>query len=278
MNTKIDFSAKRMLQVAKHDFANEYRSYLLIFITMFVTLLASLLFFIWTGRYDGFPVIAKRFCISAWIIIGWGSCLYTLTTMMRPMRTKEERIAYLMLPATAAEKFVFRLLLVTVGYWLASFVTLLAVDVCYQLFVVASGWDASMQGSLTMLLFHGSASLIVAGDSSSVMSFDISMLWGVSSSLCSIAFWIFGSCLWYRHTVRNTLATQVALTFILLIVLSSLVVSFGERLGIFFMENGNAIFAIWSAVNIIATLLLLWGAYRLFAKAQIVSRYKFILR
>ncbi len=113
MSTNNSFSLSRLALVMKRDFVENWKSNLYTFIGIFLAFLFVYLVFMAdeNGSSKGFSKdLAGAFAgISSFLLV------YYASEIMKNMRTKEQRLSYLMLPATPLEKFVSRALFVTVG-------------------------------------------------------------------------------------------------------------------------------------------------------------------
>ena len=132
MKTMHTFNFSRLLQVMKWDILGNKKRILSQFFLLygaFVVINLSLLGG-FSSNYD-----PKAFEQFVFILFGFSAfvstwCLLASASMMNEIQnTKEKRTAYLMLPATHAEKFVSRALQVTVGMILALFVAWILADI-----------------------------------------------------------------------------------------------------------------------------------------------------
>ena len=122
MNTNRYFSFSRLTFVMKRDLMENWKTNLYTFLGLFLAFLGVYLFQMYDYiDYDGVPnafQTVERYIshhTGAFSVIT--SCLlfYFASDSMRNMRNKEQRLAYLMLPATKLEKFISRGLYVTLG-------------------------------------------------------------------------------------------------------------------------------------------------------------------
>ena len=117
MNTNNYFSFSRLGLVMKRDFVENWKTNLYVFLGIFLAFLSVYLFNML--EYESRPSKGITFYVfdhaEGFMVIFIFLLLYFASITTNNMRTKEARIAYLMLPATSLEKFVSRVLYATVG-------------------------------------------------------------------------------------------------------------------------------------------------------------------
>ena len=117
MNTNNCFSFSRLGLVMKRDFIENWKTNLYVFLGTSLAFLSVYLFNM--IEYESRPSKGTTFYVfdhtEGFMVIFIFLLLYFASITMNNMRTKEARIAYLMLPATSLEKFVSRVLYATVG-------------------------------------------------------------------------------------------------------------------------------------------------------------------
>ena len=140
MSTNNCFSFARLGMVMKRDFMENWKRNLYDFLGIFIAFLAVYLFNMsaynesWTETYKEVSQYVNPHTASFAFITSF-SLFYFATEMMRNMRTKENRLSYLMLPASMLEKFVSRALYVTVGTMLMVFVASLLAEAVHWAFM-----------------------------------------------------------------------------------------------------------------------------------------------
>jgi hypothetical protein len=127
------FSIKRFSFVLKKDLLENGKRYLLYFLT--ITGIMALII-TWCAydymRYSGPREISVLYLnrdlliYTAFCFMGFG--LLFSSVAMDPMRSKTDRISYLILPASGFEKYFSRWLIVTIGYIIAFFLALWIAD------------------------------------------------------------------------------------------------------------------------------------------------------
>ena len=124
MNTNRYFSFSRLGLVMKRDFMENWKTNLYLFLGVFLAFLGVYLLQMYDyndsvhgGVLDAYQTVDRYVSHHTAAFAGIIAFLlfYFASETMRNMRTKEQRLSYLMLPATKLEKFVSRALYVTVG-------------------------------------------------------------------------------------------------------------------------------------------------------------------
>ena len=142
MNTNRYFSFSRLTLVMKRDLMENWKTNLYTFLGLFLAFLGVYLFQMYDYiDYDGVPnafQTVERYIshhTGAFSVIT--SCLlfYFASDSMRNMRNKEQRLAYLMLPATKLEKFISRGLYVTLGMFVMILLASLLAEAVHWAFM-----------------------------------------------------------------------------------------------------------------------------------------------
>ena len=126
------FSFARLMMVLKHDFVENWKNNLNNLLSIYGAFLISALMSYATisDKTDSSIYFAYR--LGFFIAVGFITFFVlhiNAAHIMDVMNTKEKRIAYLMLPATKAEKFVSRAIQVTVGTFVMIIVTLFLAEI-----------------------------------------------------------------------------------------------------------------------------------------------------
>lgn len=142
MNTNRYFNFSRLTLVMKRDLMENWKTNLYTFLGLFLAFLGVYLFQMYDYiDYDGVPnafQTVERYIshhTGAFSVIT--SCLlfYFASDSMRNMRNKEQRLAYLMLPATKLEKFISRGLYVTLGMFVMILLASLLAEAVHWAFM-----------------------------------------------------------------------------------------------------------------------------------------------
>lgn len=136
MNTNRYFSFSRFGQLLKHDLVELWKSYFRALCLMFLTSL--IVYYMAMGTYNILRIkeiadveryVDFHFTVFAFLYVFY--VLIKASQFMEPLYTKEARIRYLMLPATSLEKFISRVLGVTVVPTVIFVVAVLLADVVH---------------------------------------------------------------------------------------------------------------------------------------------------
>ena len=166
--------------------------------------------------------------------------------VLKPMSRKQERIAFLMLPATNAEKFIERVFYVIVVNAHIFILGLLVSDIVQFLFsfVLTPGYHHFVMGVIP----HKGGYIFLNGDIIFLFLLIFFFLWQHS-------FYVLGGSLFRRSPMLFTVCLDFLLfTFFLI-----------------FSVNAGINFEIEPFIFLIATVFDYWFAYRLFTRSQLVT-------
>ena len=181
------------------------------------------------------------------------------------------QVAFLMVPATCLEKYLWRLIYVTVGFAVSFAVALLATDVTYLLLNSIFGEEEyrSLAGFAIGVYLNWNSLALDDNWLLTVWSFVIT-LWGYS-------FFVLGGAFWRRRAFVKTVGC-ILLAFLLLLTAMQWVPlsaehSFYEWVHTVMADEGKATVAVslLTIVFFLFTVLNLWLGYRLFRRSQIVG-------
>lgn len=221
------FSIKRLWDLIKCDVLANRKQYLLCFVALFATNAIILLFILLSEPKD-IENISIDYSNLTYMASGFTACIF-LSYIMEPMSTKTKRISFLMLPATTAEKFVSRLLIVTVGFSIMAvtanllamptrflYVPLLDVDdACYGTMV--DKVYAHFFGTSSHFCFGHYETISVDGMSNTrlynYVGPAIAYFFSYSWVLFSLSIYILGGNIWYKHPFIKTVGTIILCVF-----------------------------------------------------------------
>jgi hypothetical protein len=144
MNANRYFSFSRLGLVMKRDFMENWKTNLYLFLGVFFAFLGVYLLQMYDyndsihgGVLDAYQTVECYVSHHTAAFAGVTSFLlvYFASETMRNMRTKEQRLSYLMLPATKLEKFVSRALFVTVGIFVMILLASLLAEAVHWAFM-----------------------------------------------------------------------------------------------------------------------------------------------
>uniref|UniRef100_UPI00402670A9 hypothetical protein n=1 Tax=Candidatus Limisoma sp. TaxID=3076476 RepID=UPI00402670A9 len=201
--------------------------------------------------------------------------LIAASSMLKPISDKTGSISLLTLPATNAEKFVERALMVTIGYTLSAFAALVVVGVLYYPLAFIFGIDS--YGSLTAYCtqtffaptFDSISTQVSVENQILVMAWQWRgrlLAWG--SLLWIQSLFVLGGTVWRKFAFVKTLGIALVLGIVFSIVLvwawhPASSEEFYSTFPVFLVTTGSLCLA-FAVVN--------WAvAYRLFVGKQIVE-------
>lgn len=275
--TKNTFSLTRLGLLLKREYSVNWKQHVYRLLAIYGTFLVVLFIQLLTTDAD---VAAARtihnFSSVVAFVCGVVSMVY-LSQMMKPMESKTSRINYLMLPATNAEKFVSRLLMATVGFWITAIIALALATASRYLFIpfmyVNPDLYHPMFGSVMAELFDFGNTDIIDNGVSILTNFEGGMLilmfviWGYTV-------YMLGGNIWYKNAFIKTVAAMTVITILGNVVLFSLISAFGVEV----TEHNiaaivNTATGVFTALAIVNT----WLSYRLFRRAQVIRNLKNML-
>ena len=267
--TKYDFSLSRLCLVAKRDIMENWKKNLYNCLTLYA-ILASALVFTMLRLHGVHEKVPNGFWVCM-ALVAFGGWAVVLSNVMESMSTKAKRIAFLMVPATSLEKYLWRLIYVTVGFAVSFAVALLATDVTYLLLNSIFGEEEyrSLAGFAIGVYLNWNSLALDDNWLLTVWSFVIT-LWGYS-------FFVLGGAFWRRRAFVKTVGC-ILLAFLLLLTAMQWVPlsaehSFYEWVHTVMADEGKATVAVslLTAVFFLFTVLNLWLGYRMFRRSQIVG-------
>ncbi len=271
-----NFSFTRVGMLLKRDFMENKRSYLF----KCVALYGLLMFFVYGSLLDngevimtftsdkpnafvgdptGFnalSVVITVFAVLVFIILGH----YAASTILKPLRSKETSLSYLLLPASPAEKYFSRLLQVTLGTLLVFVVATQLVSLTYwlmlPLFDKPETYHIWLFGTGNRLLFPHFQAEMGAGVSASRTA--VVWLGWFTSYLFSTSCYVLGGSFWKKHPFAKTLIAIFVLS------LFFGVVDVAWYTSTPFILRSSLVF-------VLLTLLNWWLGYCLFRRKQVSS-------
>lgn len=267
--TKYDFSLSRLCLVAKRDIMENWKKNLYNCLTLYA-ILASALVFTMLRLHGVYEKVPNGFWVCM-ALVAFGGWAVVLSNVMESMSTKAKRIAFLMVPATSLEKYLWRLIYVTVGFAVSFAVALFATDLTYLLLNSIFGEEEyrSLAGFAIGVYLNWNSLALDGSWLLTVWSFVIT-LWGYS-------FFVLGGAFWRRRAFVKTVGC-ILLAFLLLLTAMQWVPlsaehSFYEWVHTVMADEGKATVAVslLTIVFFLFTVLNLWLGYRLFRRSQIVG-------
>ncbi len=272
--TKNTFSLTRLGLLLKREYSVNWKQHVYRLLAIYGTFLVTLFMTMLTNDpYTPSALTIHHFTEIVAFICGVVSMVY-LSQMMKPMETKTSRINYLMLPATNAEKFVSRLLMATIGFWITAIVALAFATASRYIFMPFMYVNPDLYhpifGNVMAELFDFSCQIhdikgIIMSNFEVGMFVVMLVIWGYT-------IYMLGGNIWYKNAFIKTVAAMTVITILGNIVLISLISAFGitkENFTIL-LNTATGVFTVLAIVNI-------WLSYRLFRRAQVIRNLKNML-
>lgn len=267
--TRYGFSLSRLCLVAKRDIMENWKKNLYNCLRLYA-ILASALVFTMLRLHGVYEKIPNGFwvCMALVVFGGWA---VVLSNVMEPMSAKAKRIAFLMVPATCLEKYLWRLIYATVGFAVSFAVALLATDVTYLLLNSIFGEEEyrSLAGFAIGVYLNWNS---LALDDSWLLT-----SWAYVFTAWGYSLFVVGGTVWRRRAFVKTVGC-ILLAFLLLLTAVQWVPvsaehSFYEWVHTVMADEGKATVAVslLTIVFFLFTVLNLWLGYRLFRRSQIVG-------
>ena len=272
--TKNTFSLTRLGLLLKREYSVNWKQHVYRLLAIYGTFLVTLFLTMLTNDpYTPSAQTIHHFTGIVAFICGVVSMVY-LSQMMKPMETKTSRINYLMLPATNAEKFVSRLLMATIGFWITAIVALAFATASRYIFMPFMYVNPDLYhpifGNVMAELFDFSCQIhdikgIIMSNFEVGMFVVMLVIWGYT-------IYMLGGNIWYKNAFIKTVAAMTVITILGNIVLISLISAFGITKEDFtiLLNTATGVFTVLAIVNI-------WLSYRLFRRAQVIRNLKNML-
>ena len=286
----MDFNKERFVNFAKYDLAinkSFYRNLSLATIvgTFGIALFGFMIRWnIWQNYASEYSLNDEGFDTFdfAWDCSGTSACLLVFCTLMltgfcgcwaHNLRSRQNRIMELTLPAANIEKFVWHLVLTVGGGALLVVLSAVLADglnALLCLFTMPKGAEvpsliAKMWSFLTFSIIED------AGDAKALV---VSLC--VCSYILQLAFYIYGNSLKYKFNIILTYAAEQVITLVLSILFITIVTSIHTYWSISMNEEDvetmfeYILYGI-SAIEIILAAIFVWQSYRNYVKAQLIT-------
>lgn len=222
--------------------------------------------------------IAMELSVFAWAVYLFAIFLGA-SFVFKNVATKQQRIAFFSLPASNLEKFLVRLLHVMIGYPLCFLVALAFADVMqlFLSFILLKGPDYSVMVKSVTALFTPFYNDINGEIIKGYLLFPNGFtLVGITESLSYLtffafnyAFWIFCGTLFRRNAWLLTLASQVVIGFVVIMIIR--VLGFPSVGNLLNESSALALAYLCIAIAWVVIALMYWGSYRLFSRMQVIN-------
>lgn len=288
MNTTFDKT--RFVKLLKWEMMTERKDYMRFAIGIALTLTFLFCATIISRYFDdvnGYPedtlIMFKKGTVMILSNFAWTVYLFAIflgaSFVFKNVATKQQRIAFFSLPASNLEKFLVRLFHVMIGFPLCFLVALAFADIMqlFLSFILLKGPDYSVVvKSVTALftpIYKDLNGEIIKGCLLFPNGFT---LVGIMESLgyftffaFNYAFWIFCGTLFRRNAWLLTLASQVVIGFVVIMIIR--VFPFPSVGNLPNESSALALAYLFIAIAWVVIALMYWGSYRLFSRMQVIN-------
>lgn len=288
MNTTFDKT--RFVKLLKWEMMTERKDYMRFAIGIALTLtflfcatIISRYFDDVNGYTEDTLIMLKKATVMILSNLAWTVYLFTIflgaSFVFKNVATKQQRIAFFSLPASNLEKFLVRLFHVMIGYPLCFLVALAFADIMqlFLSFILLKGPDYSVLVKMITMLYSPIYNEISGEVIKGCLLFPHGFtLVGIMESLSYLtffafnyAFWIFCGTLFRRNAWLLTLASQVVIGFVVIMIIR--VVSFPSVGNSLNESSALALAYLCIAIAWVVIALMYWGSYRLFSRMQVIN-------
>ncbi len=277
METNSTFSIRRIGILLRNDICQNRKKYFFLFIGIFAAFLFVHLGSIVSATTSNLvsPDIAAflfdSYCRKIGIVTSlmfWIVALSGASDIMSPMKTKEGKIAFLMLPITSLEKFIERALIVTVGILAIFLAALLLAEICKYLFIpIFKVSDVFYQSTLPEIWDN----IPRPANNTANLFFVVFSCWNHS-------LFVLGGSFWYKRPFLKTIAAIVTFNIVCGIICSLLPITdllLDNSYIITSKENILHFISILNVIFIMLTIFNWWLSYYLFKHSQLKARKPF---
>lgn len=288
MNTTFDKT--RFVKLLKWEMMTERKDYMRFAIGIALTLtslfcanIISRYFDDVNGYTEDLIIMFKKDTVMILSNLAWTVYLFAIflgaSFVFKNVATKQKRIAFFSLPASNLEKFLVRLFHVMIGYPLCFLVALAFADIMqlFLSFILLKGPDYSVVVKSVTALFTPIYSDLNGEIIKGCLLFPNGLtLVGIMESLSyptffafNYAFWIFCGTLFRRNAWLLTLASQVVIGFVVIMIIRVFCSpSVGNSLN---ESSALALAYLFIAIAWVVIALMYCGSYRLFSRMQVIN-------
>ena len=282
MSTNNCFSFSRLGLVMKRDLMENWKKNLYRFLGPYAGFLLVILF-CYMIKCDYFSFRVTMWSAFIFILVLGG--FYTASSIMENMDTQQNRISFLMLPATSLEKFITRAMYVTLGFALTIFIALLLAEVTRFLFLPLFNLPEEYHQSVLPFMWNelmAVETMKFVGEGADE-SYTIEIMTNVIGWLVLFwthSFFVLGGCYWQKHPFWKTLGVIMLVNHLLGLIGVLLIQSFEDVNWHIVVEWLDAnlswitIEGILSFLIVLFTCLLVlnwWLSYRCFKRSQVIK-------
>ena len=287
MNTTFDKT--RFVKLLKWEMMTERKDYMrfaigiaLTLTSLFCASIISRYFDDVNGYTEDLIIMFKKDTVMILSNLAWTVYLFAIflgaSFVFKNVATKQQRIAFFSLPASNLEKFLVRLFHVMIGYPLCFLVALAFADIMqlFLSFILLKGPDYSVVVKSVTALFTPIYSDLNGEIIKGCLFSNGFTFVGIMESLSYLtffafnyAFWIFCGTLFRRNAWLLTLASQVVIGFVVIMIIRVFCSpSVGNSLN---ESSALALAYLFIAIAWVVIALMYCGSYRLFSRMQVIN-------
>ena len=282
MSTNNCFSFSRLGMVMKRDLMENGKKNLYRFLGPYAGFLLVILF-CYMIKCDYFSF--QTTMLSAFTLILVFGGYYTASSIMENMSTQQDRISFLILPATPLEKFITRAMYVTLGFALMILIAFLLAEVTRFLFLPLFNLPEEYHQSVLPFMWEEitrfeTMKFVGEGAEESYTIGYMTKIIGCLLPLWVHSFFILGGCYWQKHPFWKTLGIIMLVNHLLGLIGVLLIQSLKDvnwNIEVEWLEANLSwvtIEGILTFVIVLFTCLLAfnwWLSYRCFKRSQVIK-------
>ncbi len=271
---KTTFDINRFYNLMRYEVLSESKNFLrgLLGLTMGLTFYFCLVFYsikdaAWLDRFHNIYLQCENAAYFAFFCVMFvAGCM-----IFKNMLTKQQRIAFMALPASNLEKFIARFLWTNVGYLLIVILSIIFADILLALFslCLGEGVHGSVVFAICERLFDGHGCMRISGNRLPDFYF---YLWMTTVVFFFQSSWTFIGTLFRKNAWLWAICLEVLFGSVFVVFLDSDPFWFTS----FYSSLYDAIGVRWmvlshSVLGLAASALLYWGSYKLFVRMQVIN-------
>lgn len=271
---KTTFDINRFYNLMRYEVLSESKNFLrgLLGLTMGLTFYFCLVFYsikdaAWLDRFHNIYLQCENAAYFAFFCVMFvAGCM-----IFKNMLTKQQRIAFMALPASNLEKFIARFLWTNVGYLLIVILSIIFADILLALFslCLGEGVHGSVVFAICERLFDGHGCMRISGNRLPDFYF---YLWMTTVVFFFQSSWTFIGTLFRKNAWLWAICLEVLFGSVFVVFLDSEPFWFTS----FYPSLYDAIGVRWmvlshSVLGLAASALLYWGSYKLFVRMQVIN-------
>lgn len=271
---KTTFDINRFYNLMRYEVLSESKNFLrgLLGLTMGMTFYFCLVFYsikdaAWLDRFHNIYLQCENSAYFAFFCVMFvAGCM-----IFKNMLTKQQRIAFMALPASNLEKFIARFLWTNVGYLLMVILSTIFADILLALFslCLGEGVHGSVVFAICERLFDGHGCMRISGNRLPDFYF---YLWMTTVVFFFQSSWTFIGTLFRKNAWLWAICLEVLFGSVFVVFLDSDPFWFTS----FYSSLYDAIGVRWmvlshSVLGLAASALLYWGSYKLFVRMQVIN-------